>query len=95
MHGEIALGPRKPSHLFSRTGRLPRVAAGNGDVDIEMLDVAQFALVLVHDDPEREHAYTAGADRILDVGAQRGWTMASINNDWNAVFAEEKEQYLD
>lgn len=91
MHGQLALGPGKPSHLFARTGRLPRFAAGNGDVDIEMLEVAQFALMLVHDDREREHAYTAGADRILHVGGQRGWTMVSIKNDWNTVFAEEKE----
>lgn len=88
MRGELALGPGKPSHLFARTGRLPQFAAGNGDVDIEMLEVARFALVIVHDDPEREHAYTAGADRILDVAGQRGWTTASIKNDWKTVFAE-------
>mgnify|MGYP001819250677 CR=1 FL=1 len=88
MRGELALGPGKPSHLFARTGRLPRFAAGNGDVDIEMLEVADFGLVIVHDDPEREHAYTAGADQILEVGPQRGWTMASIANDWKSVFIQ-------
>jgi phosphoglycolate phosphatase-like HAD superfamily hydrolase len=88
MRGELALGPGKPSHLFARTGRLPRFAAGNGDVDIEMLEVADLALVIVHDDPDREHAYTAGAERILELGAQRGWTMASIRSDWNTVFTQ-------
>jgi len=88
LRGELALGPGKPSHLFARTGRLPKFAAGNGDVDIEMLDVADFALVIVHDDADREHAYTAGAERILTVGSERGWTMASIANDWNSVFDE-------
>lgn len=88
MRGELALGPGKVSHLFARTGRLPRFAAGNGDVDIEMLDVADFSLVIVHDDPDREYAYTAGAERILDVGVQRGWAMASMGRDWNSVFIE-------
>jgi phosphoserine phosphatase len=88
LRGEVALGPGKPSHLFARTGRLPKFAAGNGDVDIEMLDVADFALVIVHDDPDREHAYTPGAEQILAIGAERGWSMASIANDWKTVFIE-------
>jgi hypothetical protein len=53
-----------------------------------MLEVADLALVIVHDDPDREHAYTAGAERILELGAQRGWTMASIRSDWNTVFTQ-------
>lgn len=88
MRGELALGPGKPSHLFARTGRLPRFAAGNGDVDIEMLDVADFSLVIVHDDPDREHAYTTGAEQILTVGLERGWTMVSMRNDWNTMFIQ-------
>ncbi len=88
LRGELALGPGKPSHLFARTGRLPRFACGNGDVDIEMLEVADFAVVIVHDDPDREHAYTAGAEQILTIGPERGWTMASIKDDWSAVFVE-------
>ena len=91
MRGELALGPGKPSHLFARTGRLPRFAAGNGDVDIEMLEVADFGLVVVHDDPDREHVYTAGAERILAEGPERGWTMASIRDDWTTVFTNEGE----
>ncbi len=88
MRGELALGPGKPSHLFARTGRLPRFAAGNGDVDIEMLNVAEFSLVIVHDDPDREHAYTAGAEQILTVGPERGWTMVSMQNDWTTTFIQ-------
>ena len=88
MRGELALGPGKPSHLFARTGRLPRFAGGNGDVDIEMLEVANFSLVVVHDDDEREHAYTSGAEQILTVGPERGWTMVSMRNDWNAMFIQ-------
>ena len=88
LRGEISLGPGKPSHLFARTGRLPRFAAGNGDVDIEMLEVADFGLVIVHDDPDRVYAYTAGSDRLLGLVEDRGWTAASMRNDWKTVFVE-------
>jgi phosphoserine phosphatase len=86
MRGDLALGPGKPSHLFARTGRLPRFAAGNGDVDIEMLEVADLALVVVHDDAEREYAITSGAERILDVAAERNWQLVSMRNDWNRIY---------
>ena len=86
MRGNLALGPGKPEHLIARTGRLPRFAAGNGDVDIEMLEVADFAFVVVHDDAEREYKVTAGAERILDIGPVRGWTMVSMRDDWITIF---------
>ena len=86
MRGRLALGAGKPEAIFARTGRLPRFAAGNGDVDIEMLQVADFGLVVVHDDPDREHAYTDGAERLMTVSESAGWTHASIANDWNTVF---------
>mgnify|MGYP001825613096 CR=1 FL=1 len=88
MRGDLALGPGKPSHLFARTGRLPKFAAGNGDVDIEMLEVADFALVIVHDDAEREYATTSGAERILDVAAAKDWQMVSMKNDWNHIYLQ-------
>ena len=34
MRGDLALEPGKPSHLFARTGRLPKFAAGNGGAAI-------------------------------------------------------------
>ena len=86
MRGELALGPGKPSHLFARTGRLPKFAAGNGDVDIEMLEVADFALVIVHDDADREYETTAGAERILDVAAAKDWQVVSMKHEWNSLY---------
>ena len=88
MRGDLALGPGKPSHLFARTGRLPKFAAGNGDVDIEMLEVADFAIVIVHDDADREYAVTSGADRILDVAAENSWQTVSMKNDWNHIYVQ-------
>ena len=89
LYGPIALGAGKPEHLFARTGRLPRFAAGNGDVDIEMLEVADFALVTMHDDAEREYAYTAAAENLIDRAEKGGWTMVSMKNDWNTVYTRD------
>ena len=88
MRGDLALGPGKPSHLFARTGRLPRFAAGNGDVDIEMLEVADFALVVVHDDADREYEVTSGAEQILDVAAAKNWQTVSMKDDWNNIYVQ-------
>jgi len=79
-------GPGKPVHIWARTGRKPLFAAGNADGDIEMLSTARFALLVHHDDAEREFAYDAGAERALDEAATRGWTVASMKNDFSTVF---------
>lgn len=56
--GGLALGPGKPEHIFAYGGgRMPALAGGNADVDIEMLESAKFSLLIVHDDDEREFAY--------------------------------------
>ena len=63
-------------------------AGGNADVDIEMLESARFALLVNHDDADREFAYTKAAERSLAEAAERGWTVVSMKNDWNTVFAK-------
>src|SRR6478672_9727712 len=85
--GGLALGPGKPEHIFARTGRLPVFAGGNADVDIEMLEVAQFAMLVNHDDADREFAYAKGAEKSLAAAAERGWTVVSMKDDWATVFA--------
>ncbi|WP_436790507.1 HAD family hydrolase [Yinghuangia sp. YIM S10712] len=88
LHGPVALGPGKPEYVLARTGRLPRFAAGNDDVDVEMLQSAQFAVLVVHDDDEREYAYSDGAARALATAREAGWTTVSVKNDWNAVLRQ-------
>ncbi len=70
--GGLDVGPGKPEHIFAQTGRLPAFAGGNADVDIEMLESARFALLLNHDDDEREFAYTNGAEKSLAEAAGAG-----------------------
>ena len=88
LHGNIALGPGKLDHIYACTGRTALFTGGNGDVDLEMLQEAKFRLVIVHDDEEREYAYTAAAEKLLDAAEQDDWTMVSMKDDWKTVFKD-------
>ena len=85
-------GPQKPIRIWSRIGRRPMVAGGNSNGDIQMLDFAShperpsLRLLVLHDDAEREFAYTTGAERALERAADEGWTVVSVKDDWTTVF---------
>jgi phosphoglycolate phosphatase-like HAD superfamily hydrolase len=85
-------GPAKPVRIWSRVGRRPILAAGNSNGDLPMLQFAEqsgrpgLRLLVVHDDPEREFDYAAGAERALEQAETQGWTVVSIRNDWATVF---------
>jgi phosphoglycolate phosphatase-like HAD superfamily hydrolase len=81
-------GPVKPVRIWGRVGRRPIFAAGNSNGDIEMLEYTHGMRLLVrHDDAEREFDYVAGAEKALELAAARGWTVASMRDDWTTVFA--------
>jgi hypothetical protein len=85
-------GPTKPVRIWSRVGRRPILAAGNSNGDTEMLQFAGgpsrpgLSLLVLHDDPDREFDYTAGAERSLEQAKAQGWTVISIRRDWATVF---------
>jgi len=85
-------GPEKPVRIWSRTGRRPLLATGNSNGDVPMLHFTQHAdkpslrLLLLHDDGEREFAYTAGAEQALERASADGWTVVSLKDDWATVF---------
>jgi phosphoserine phosphatase len=87
-------GPVKPVRIWSRVGRRPLVAVGNSNGDLEMLRFADsparrgLQLLVLHDDAEREFAYTAGAERALAEADAKGWPVISVKEDWATVFAE-------
>ena len=92
-------GEGKPTNIQRILGRRPVVAAGNSAGDAEMLEFAQsydgpsLALIVDHDDAEREYAYESKAgsfeaeEGVLDMADRLGWVVASIKNDWATVFA--------
>jgi phosphoserine phosphatase len=87
-------GPVKPVRIWSRIGRRPILAAGNSNGDVPMLRYAggpsrpALRLLLLHDDEEREFAYTGGAEKSLEQARSEGWTVVSIKDDWATVFRE-------
>jgi phosphoglycolate phosphatase-like HAD superfamily hydrolase len=85
-------GPQKPVRIWSRTGRRPLLAGGNSNGDIQMCefshhdDKPHLSLLVLHDDDEREFAYTSGAEQALARADRSGWTVISMKNDWSTVF---------
>lgn len=85
-------GPAKPVRIWSRIGRRPILAVGNSNGDIPMLQFTggasrpSLCLLLLHDDRDREFEYTAGAEQVLALAKSKGWTVASMKNDWTTVF---------
>jgi hypothetical protein len=47
-----------------------------------------LALLLDHDDSEREFSYRAGAEQALDRARRDGWTIVSMKSDWKTMFTE-------
>jgi phosphoserine phosphatase len=94
-------GPPKAVNIQSHIGRRPILAAGNSAGDREMLEYAHtgnrpsLCLVIDHDDPRREYAYAGAsatdpdAEPILDSASRFGWTVVSMREDWNRVFAQD------
>ncbi len=83
------VGPGKPAHLWDRSGRVPLLAAGNTIGDLELLESARFALLLDHDDPDREYVYT---DReALERARSAGWVTVSVLRDFGAIFSDDED----
>jgi len=88
----------KPVGIHQHIGRRPIAAFGNSDGDLQMLQYVgagggtRFCLYVHHDDAAREFAYDradhlAKLDKGLDEAAAKGWTVASMKNDWKTVFS--------
>ena len=101
VEGAANEGAAKVSHIQTQLGRRPILAAGNSGGDREMLqwvhsaDGPTLALLVDHDDAEREFQYVGTAETfkesepITDVGTRLGWTVVSMAEDWETVFADE------
>jgi phosphoserine phosphatase len=75
--------------IYERTGHLPAFAAGNSDTDAEMLQAARFALLLHHDDAEREYAYHTDTEKAHAFAAEQGWLDVSMQRDFARIFTVE------
>ncbi|MFZ0013321.1 MAG: HAD family hydrolase [Acidimicrobiia bacterium] len=99
LFGDIDEGAPKVSNMQLGLGRRPIFAAGNSPGDTEMLEYAMgsgepsMALLVNHDDADREFAYEAEAasfesqGSFAKAGRDRGWTVVSMKDDWDRVFS--------
>lgn len=83
-------GPLKPGYLWDRTGRLPLLAVGNAHGDIELLESARHAMLVRHDDAEREYVYDE--PQALSAARDRGWTVVSMRDDFEVVLDADAPQ---
>jgi len=89
----------KPVGIQSHIGRRPIAAFGNSDGDLQMLQWTtagsgpRFALLVHHDDAEREFAYDRTShvgklDKAWDEALAKGWTVVSMKEDWAVIFLQ-------
>ncbi|GAA1418076.1 HAD family hydrolase [Catellatospora coxensis] len=95
---EVNEGWAKVEHIQTQLGRRPIFAAGNSAGDREMLEYARaagtpsLAVLIDHDDAEREYAYASAAVTLTDTepitatAHRLGWTVVSMRDDWSTVF---------
>ena len=93
-------GVAKVANIQRHLGRRPILAAGNSGGDREMLewavsgDAPGVALLIEHDDAEREFAYVSTAatfaedEPITEVGRRLGFTIVSMAADWHRVLTD-------
>ena len=85
-------GPEKPSGSGAApaAGRCSppatRTATSRCSTSPAPRDKPSLRLLVLHDDAEREFAYTTGAEQALERAAADGWTVVSIKDDWATVF---------
>ena len=96
--GAVNEGDAKISNIQVALGRRPALAGGNSPGDAAMLDYVasgdgpSLALLVNHDDPDREYAYESVAgtftadESVRDTAARLGWTQVSMRDDWSTVF---------
>lgn len=84
----------KPASIQLHIGRVPVVAIGNSDGDLQMLEFVNdnnpqrksLEILVHHDDPVREFSYDKGAEKVLEQARQQNWNIVSMKSDFVNIF---------
>ena len=91
-------GDAKVANIQMALGRRPLSAGGNSHGDTMMLNDALFAegpsmaMLIDHDDGEREYAYESEAgsfestEPVTAIAERSGWTVVSMRDYWSRIF---------
>lgn len=84
----------KPTNIELHIGQKPIFAAGNSDGDYEMMEYTlsgngpSMAILVHHDDEEREYSYMHGTEKAIEDAKEQGWYVISMKNDFKEIFGE-------
>ena len=82
----------KPANIQLHIGKKPIFAAGNSDGDYEMMEYTlsgegpSMAILVNHDDAEREYVYMHGTEKAIEDAKTKGWHVVSMKDDFKSVF---------
>ncbi|TAJ15506.1 haloacid dehalogenase-like hydrolase [Marinilabiliaceae bacterium JC017] len=82
----------KPANIGLHIGKKPIFAAGNSDGDYEMMEYTlsgegpSMAILVHHDDEEREYSYMNGTEKAIEDAADKGWYVVSMKKDFKQIF---------
>ena len=97
----MTAGNGKPIGIQSHIGRRPIASFGNSDNDLPMMQWTaagggtHLCLYVHHTDAKREWAYDRKSgdpfDQGLDEALAKGWTVASMQDDWKVIYVGDKQ----
>jgi phosphoglycolate phosphatase-like HAD superfamily hydrolase len=88
----------KPVNIELHIGKVPVIAIGNSDGDLQMLKYVDdnndygksLEIEVHHDDKIREYSYDTHAENILKEAKNRNWIVVSMANDFKEIYPSNK-----
>lgn len=82
----------KPINIEREIGKKPILAVGNSDGDIAMMEYTtidhnpSLAILIHHDDSDREYSYIKGTEKALNLAKKYGWKIVSMKKEFKQIY---------